>query len=92
MALTKKQLSDVCLLNGGYKQCRYLDEVEDSGKMVYVCKKLTPDADVIDEEVEEFVIDAQKTGQDPKAQNLPLQINCSGYLCLKAKKQGYDVK
>jgi hypothetical protein len=92
MALSKKQLNDVCLVNCGYRQCRYLDEVEHDSEMVYVCKKLTPDADIIDEEIEEFVIDMQKSGQDPKAQNLPLQINCGGYLMLKAKKQGYDVK
>lgn len=92
MALTTKQLNDVCLLNCGHKQCRYLDEIESDREMVYVCKKLTSDAEIIDEEVEEFVLDSQKNGQDPKAQGLPLQINCGGYLMLKAKKQGYDVK
>jgi type II secretory pathway component PulC len=92
MALTKKQLEDVCLINEGYKQCRYLDEEDDNGKIVQVCKKLTPDAVIIDEEIDEFMIDMQKNKQDPSTQNLPIQVNCNGYLKLKSKKQGYDVK
>jgi hypothetical protein len=92
MALTKKQVDDVCLLNGGYRQCRYLDEEDNNGKVVNVCKKLSPDATNIDEDVEDFIIKSNKDGEDPKKAGLPLQINCNGYLMLKAKKQGYDVK
>jgi hypothetical protein len=93
MALTKRQLEDVCMFGKGYLQCRYLeDEAEYGGKTVCVCKKLTPDAEIIDEEVDEFVVDAQKSGQDLKDLNHPIQINCSGYLMLKAIRQGYDVK
>lgn len=93
MALTPNQLKDVCMLNGGTLQCRYLDEdVDDKGNVVYVCKKIAPDRKIIDEELVDFYNDMQKTGQDPDKQGVPLGDNCSGYVVLKLKPQGYDVK
>jgi len=92
MALTKKQLKDVCLLWSGHLQCRYLDEdQDDQGQIVHVCKKLTNYKKIIDEEVNDFLTDVRKNGQDPAAQGLPIADNCQGYVVLKSKPQGYDV-
>lgn len=93
MALTQKQLQDVCFLWGGSNQCRYLDEdQDDKGTVVHVCRKMSPNKQIIDEEVDEFYQDVNKNGQDPLKQGVPLGDNCRGYIVLKAKLQGYDVK
>jgi len=93
MALTKKQLRDVCLMWSGTTQCRYLDEDDDGcGNTVDICKKLSPLKDTIDEEVDLFLADMQKNGQDPTKQGVPIGDNCKGYVVFKAKAQGYDVK
>jgi hypothetical protein len=93
MALTQKQLKDVCFVWGGSQQCRYLDEDQDAqGNVVHVCKKLSIYKGIIDDEVNEFFRDVKKNGQDPFAQGVPLGDNCQGYIALKAKPQGYDVK
>jgi len=92
MALTQKQLKDVCFVWGGAQQCRYLDEDQDSqGNIVHVCKKKTIYKQVIDDEVDQFFKDVNKNGQDPLAQGVPLGDNCQGYIDLKVKPQGYDV-
>lgn len=92
MALTHKQLKDVCLMWGGHQQCRYLDEdQDDNGNIVQVCKKLSAYKDIIDDEVDEFFKEMKKNGQDPAAQGLPIADNCQGYVVLKSKAQGYDV-
>ena len=93
MALTQKQLQDVCFLWGGSNQCRYLDEdQDDKGNQVHVCRKMSPNKQIIDEEVDEFFKDVNKNGQDPMKQGVPLGDNCRGYIVLKTKPQGYDVK
>lgn len=92
MALSLKQLKDVCCLNGGHKQCSYLDEdVNDKGFRVHVCKKLSPDQQIIDDEIVDFLNEMKKTGQDPNKQSVPLGNNCKGYIVLKNKLQGYDI-
>lgn len=93
MALTKKHLNDVCYLQGGHLQCRYLDEdFDDNGQIVSICKKLSPERKIIDQELRDFLNDAKKTGQDPIQQGVPLGDNCQGFVVLKSKPQGYDVK
>lgn len=93
MALTEKQLQDVCYILGGPNQCRYLDEdMDDQGNIVYVCKKQCPDKKIIDDEFVDFLKDMKKNGQDPAKQGVPLGDNCGGYLKLTHKKQGYDIK
>lgn len=92
MALTQKQIKDVCFISGGPDQCRYLDEdVDDSGNPIYVCKKRSPDKKIIDEELIDFFNEMKKNGQDPAKQGVPLSDNCGGFVVLKTKKQGYDV-
>jgi hypothetical protein len=93
MALSPKQTKDVCFLNGGSDQCRYLDEdMDDKGNIVHLCKKLSPDKKIIDEELVDFYNDMNKSGQDPQKQGVPLGDNCQGYIPLKIKIQGYDQK
>ena len=92
MAITKKHLKDVCCIGDGNIQCRYLDEdLNDNGQVVYLCKKLSPDKNIIDLELLDFFNTMKKSGQDPYNQNVPLGDNCSGYIVLKTKPQGYDV-
>jgi hypothetical protein len=93
MALTKKQVNDVCFISGGSKQCRYLDEdIDEHGNVVNLCKKLSPDRQIIDSELIDFFKDMKTSGQDPFKQGVPLGDNCQGYIVLKTKQQGYDVK
>lgn len=93
MALSQKQLKDVCFVWGGPNQCRYLDEdMDDKGQAVHVCRKLSPNKQIIDDEVDEFYRTIQKNGQDPMKQGVPLGDNCKGYIVLKSKAQGYDIK
>lgn len=92
MALTKRHVADVCCLNGGHRQCRYLDEdTDDNGAVVHLCKKLSPDRKIIDEELADFYKEAKKGGLDPTLQGAPLGDGCGGYIVLKTKLQGYDV-
>jgi len=92
MALTPLQLADVCFLNGGAQQCRYLDEdVNDAGVLIHVCKKLSPDRKIIDEEVAEELATMAAANQDPKTTGHELGDNCQGYVVLKTKAQGYDL-
>jgi len=91
MALSLKQVQDVCFLNGGSDQCRYLDEdFDDNGLVINVCKKLSPYRTIIDEEFDEFMESMQKSGQKPEDQGKAIGDNCSGYIVLKSKIQGYD--
>jgi hypothetical protein len=93
MALSKKQLKDVCLMWGSSRQCRYLGEEDGgNGSMVDVCKKKSVYKDIIDGEIVEFLKEMKANGQDPMAQGVPLGNNCQGYIVLKSKEQGYDVK
>ena len=93
MALTQKQLKDVCYIWGGDQQCRYLDEdLDNKGNIVYVCKKKSPDSQIIDIELSSWLKEVRKKGQDPHKQGVPLGDNCKGYIKLTNKQQGYDVK
>lgn len=91
MGLTQKQLEDVCLFYQGSRQCRYLDEdVDASGNVVHVCLKKTPDKSVIDLEIKQYLDDSNKKNLDPFRDAHAMGDNCSGYLKLPNKKQGYD--
>lgn len=91
--LSLKQLSDVCFVDGEASCCRYLDEeVDDNGNTFYLCKKLSPDQPIIDAEIIEFLKESKKQGVDPIQQGVPLGDNCAGYVILRTKLQGYDVK
>lgn len=93
MALTQKQLQDVCFVHGGTQRCRYLDEDLDSkGGIVHVCKKKSPEAKIIDDEIVIWLKDIKANGQDPLKQGAPLGDNCKGYIKLTEKQQGYDIK
>jgi len=89
MALTLKQVNDVCLNNQGSSQCRYLAE-DDNIAGQYYCLKLSSRAE-IDKEVDDFIQKHKARNADPYAMGLPLGNNCKGYLFLKSKPQGYDV-
>lgn len=97
MALTEAQVKDVCFINGGHKQCRYVDGeyVEDDNgdvQFVFMCrKKSPPEKKVIDEEVADFLQKCKAKNQDPRKQGVSLSDNCIGYVALKTKAQGYDV-
>lgn len=93
MVLSLKQVKDVCLINGGANMCKYLDEeFDDNGKLIDICKKISPDSKIIDSQLVEFLTNMKSAGLDPKQQGVPLGDNCQGYLPLKAKIQGYDQK
>jgi hypothetical protein len=93
MSLSSKHTKDVCCELGRSNQCRYLDEdFDDAENIISVCKKLTPDKKIIDIEVVDFLNNCKKNGQDPYLMNVALGDNCKGYLNLKTKKQGYDIK
>lgn len=88
--LSDAQLQDVCLLWGGHKQCRFLEQDEMDWNKHY-CKKLTPDKKDINAEVNKFVREKRQQGIDPKSVGDPLGDNCSGFLPLTDLLQGYDI-
>jgi hypothetical protein len=91
MALTLKQVNDVCLIDGGHKECRYLEDDENmSGK--FFCKKKSPDKKHIDDLVSEYLHECKVNGDDPIDGGVALGDNCGGYLCFKDIPQGYDVE
>ena len=91
MGLSKTHLKDICLLNKGNRQCRYLDEAEDeNGNMVYVCRKLSAEGKAIDEELDDYIAE-QKTKKADPGEDVPLADNCKGYPALPNVEQGYDV-
>jgi hypothetical protein len=93
MAITKKHLKDFCCLGEGTLQCRYLDQdVDEANNVVYLCKKLSPYKKIIDSELIDYLNMTKRTGQDPYSQKVPLGDNCSGFIALKTKQQGYDLK
>ena len=94
MSLSSKHTKDVCCELGRSNQCRYLDEDFDDAKKLIdkYNEKLTPDKKIIDIEVVDFLNNCKKNGQDPYLMNVALGDNCQGYLNLKTKKQGYDIK
>jgi hypothetical protein len=88
--LSKNHLKDVCLIDSSsHDKCRYLAEDENErGK--YYCLKKSSKAKDIDIEVQDFLAEMQMKGKDPKKQNVPIGNNCSGYVVLRHKEQGYD--
>lgn len=91
MALTLKQVNDVCLLGGGSGQCRYLAEDENVDGKFYCLKLVAQQRPEIDGEVADFIKKNKDRGIDPHSMGLPLGDNCGGYRFLKAKMQGYDI-
>lgn len=91
MPLSKKQLDNVCLLNGGSSQCRYL-EIEDYTKCN--CLRQTGLKSKIDEKVQISLDKMKKNGQDPGLHGVPVGTGggCAGYPLLRTLKFGYDVK
>ena len=97
MALTEKQIKDVCDIYGGSNKCRYMEEdivEDDNGDMniVYVCKKKSPDRTVIDQDMIAQIMNCKTNGIDPHDAGIAMGDNCDGYVVLKTKPQGYDVK
>jgi hypothetical protein len=91
MALTLKQLKDVCLLHGGSKQCRFLRADDNEYDKYYCMKKRPTERKKIDTKVNQFINDCLKKKKDPHKETLPIGDNCSGYPILKHVPQGYDV-
>lgn len=89
--LSDKHLKDVCLISETSQQCRYLAEDEVDPLKRYCLKKSSKAKDV-DIEVEEFLYEMRRRGNDPQKENTPLGNNCSGYPILLYKEQGYDKK
>lgn len=88
--LSLRQLQDVCLQYQGSKECRYLGR--DTGTGVSVClKQVAAKKAAIDKQVDKFVEQCKKSGQDPAAQHRALANNCQGYPPLPRVQQGYDV-
>lgn len=88
--LSLKHLKDVCLLNKGFQQCKYLAEDENDSKKFY-CLKKSPKSKEVDIEVDDFLQEMKRKRKDPKKENTPIGNNCSGYPILRHKEQGYDV-
>lgn len=86
--LSKKQLNDVCLINGGSQHCCY--RVDSKG--VHFCVKKSPVLKKkVDERVRKYLEDCAKNGTDPYASNFQLGNNCPGYPLLRNIEQGYDI-
>jgi len=91
MALTLKQVQDICLLGAGSTQCRFLAEDELVDGKFYCLKLVAQQRPEIDREVADFIKKHKDRGVDPHSMGLPLSDNCGGYRLLKAKMQGYDL-
>lgn len=92
MVLSKNHVINVCNVNGGVSCCRYIDEtIDDAGQVIDICRKKTVDKKIIDEQILEEIEDLKKQGQNIINSNKHIADNCSGYLLLKSKIQGYDV-
>lgn len=81
MALTPLHVRDVCYGGswGGQTQCKYIDHIQRSdGKTVAVCTKHNAGA---------FAALEKKSSWYSRDK---MQDNCSGYLMLMFKEQGYD--
>ena len=94
MALTDKHAQDICCCYNGAKCCRYLSTEFTQTTLGYrhLCLKLVSSEKTrIDKEMDEFLKQCKKNGQDPKMMGRPLGDNCKGYIYLKYKKQGYNL-
>jgi len=90
--LSLKQVEDFCLYGKGSKECRYLEEDDAIPGRFYCLKKIVNKRQLIDKEVAEFIKDHKGRGINPSSIGIPLGDNCSGYVYLKHKLQGYDLK
>lgn len=95
MALTNKQLQDVCLAHQGYSSCRYL--TYDPAHNVYLCAKLHPRLKIIKDDAVTFnEREARRIGLPIvdyfNLHNIGHEDNCKGYRYLTQTPQGYDVK
>ena len=90
MALTANQISHVCLMWQGAKQCRYLSQDDSTGDCLCV-KLVKQKREVVDRQVVKFVQQARAAGQDPAQMGRPIGDNCKGYRPLKTIPCGYDV-
>lgn len=90
MALSQNQLKHVCMINGGYRQCRYLAQDEQDYSKWY-CLKKTGQAKQIDEDLDDTLESLKQRKMNYKTQGLPVGDNCNGYPLLKIIDQGYDV-
>lgn len=88
--LSDAQLQNVCLLYGGAKQCRFVEQ-DDYDWNKHYCKKKTPDKKDINKMAAEFVKEKKAQGIDPRSLGEPLGDNCLGFLPLTSLLQGYDV-
>lgn len=92
MPLSKKQLTDKCLaFQNTSSKCRYCAQDDDDWNKHYCLKKSSQKADC-DVEVESFIRETRKKGNDPYKEMFPLGDNCPGYPITKHIEQGYDIK
>lgn len=90
--LSDKQLEDICLAyEPSVRRCRYLEQDDEDMHKFYCLKKMPDRKDEIDIDLNQFINECQKKGKDSSKENVPLGDNCSGYIKLKYKEQGYDV-
>lgn len=88
--LSKKHVQDVCMVNSiDVRRCRFLVE-DDTNFGRWHCLKLTSRRSIIDVELETFVKESRRKGQDPYKSNLPFGDNCGGYPIMRTIEQGYD--
>jgi hypothetical protein len=87
MSLTKKQLTDVCMLHGN-NMCRYLQQEDDDLSKWNCLKHRKIEKKKIDERIISFCEDAKQHGIDPYSQGVPLGDNCGGFPLLKNIEQG----
>jgi len=89
--LTKEHLNCYCLPFGGPSRCKYLAE-DDNYIGRYYCLKKSVKKKIVDAELNEIIKSLKSKGKDPTKQGIPQGNNCSGFILLKNKKQGDDVK
>ena len=91
MALSLKQLQDVCLLYDQEGQCRYLRQDVQTYDKWYCVKQKKIEKAKVDNKVDEMMLDCAQKGIDPSDTGVPFNDNCDGYPILKYVEQGYDV-
>jgi hypothetical protein len=95
MALTLKQVNDVCLVHQGYDSCRYL--TFDPANNIYLCAKLHPKLKTIKDDAvtynEREAVRAGISVQDYfNIYGIGHGNNCTGYRYLTQIQQGYDIQ
>lgn len=88
--LSLKQVQAICMVGQAEEQCRYLAADDTNSK--YYCVKKTAFKNQINNEIDLFVEKMKEVNIDPESKGIPLGDNCSGYIFLKHKMQGIDVK